>query len=190
MRKRTRWIPTFIVALSGAVVCGVADADLYRWTDERGGMHYSNVREDVPAGVQVERLPDGAPPSSATPAPTQAAGPPAGAEAAAPPAVAPAGLDIERFELQRRYREAKDRLTAIDGQLKTLAAAIEGAPEGGEEAVVNLEERDAKELALQRERGAVTKQIDEMRARYADLRRQAAQANGGELPVEWERDLR
>jgi hypothetical protein len=74
--------------------------------------------------------------------------------------------------------------------LKTLAASIEGAPEAGEQAVTDFEQRKAMELRLQGERSAVTKQVDEMRARYADLSRRAAQANGGQLPVEWKAELR
>ena len=187
MRKRTRRSSTFAVVLLAIVVNGVAEADVYRWTDAQGGIHYSNVREDVPAGVEVERLPDGKLPAASA----QAAGAGAlGAAEAGDPPAAPANLDVERFELQRRYREANDRLTAIDQQLKGLAAAIEGAPEGGEDAVANLEARDTRELALQRERATVVKQIDELRARYADLCRRARATTGGELPVDWELDLR
>jgi len=188
MRKRTRRSSTFAVVLLAIVVNGVAEADVYRWTDAQGGIHYSNVREDVPPGVEVERLPDGTLPAASAPA-GAGAGALGAAEATNPP-VAPANLDVERFELQRRYREANDRLTAIDQQLKALAAAIEGAPEGGEDAVANLEARDTRELALQRERATVVKQIDELRARYADLCRRARATTGGELPVDWELDLR
>jgi hypothetical protein len=171
----------------GAAVSGAAVADVYRWTDAQGGIHYSNVREDVPAGVEVERLPDGTLPAASAPAAGAGA---VGAVEATDPPVAPASLDVERFELQRRYRKASDRLTAIDQQLKALAAAIGGAPEGGEDAVANLEARDTQELTLQRERAALSKRIDGMRTRYAELCRQARAANGGALPVDWELDLR
>jgi hypothetical protein len=189
MRARTKYVLLLVVMILG-VAGDVADADTYRWTDERGVVHYSNVREDVPAGVQVERLPDGKLPSPPGAGPTHAPGAPIGTGTADPSAVAPAGLDVERFELQRRYREATDRVTAIDQQLKTLATVIEGAPEGGEQAVANLETREARVLALQRERATVSKQIDEVRTRYADLCRRASEANGGRLPVDWEPDLR
>ncbi len=189
MRAGTTCVLLFVVMILGGAG-DVADADIYRWTDEHGVVHYSNVREDVPPGVQVERLPDGKLPSPPTADPIHAPGSPIGTAPADPSEVAPAGLDVERFELQRRYREAKDRLTAIDQQLKTLATLIEGAPEGGEEAVANLETREAQVLALQRERATVSKQIDEVRTRYADLCRRASEANGGRLPVDWEPDLR
>jgi hypothetical protein len=173
----------------GAAADDAAVADLYRWTDAQGGVHYSNVREAVPAGVQVERLPDAVPPDAEGP-PAAAAGVAGGTGAAVPADVAPASLDVERFELQRRYREATDRLAAIGKQQKALATAIEGAPEGGEDAVGTMEGRDAKLLAFERDRDTVTKQIEELRTRYADLRRRAAAANRGTLPVDWEWDLR
>jgi hypothetical protein len=53
-----------------------------------------------------------------------------------------------------------------------------------------MEGRDAKLLAFERDRDTVTKQIEELRTRYADLRRRAAAANRGTLPVDWEWDLR
>jgi hypothetical protein len=172
-----------VLAISSAIVSAVAHGDVYRWTDERGRVHYSNLRENIPAGVQAERLPDAPLPSApAVRAPTETG-------VSNSPAVAPASLDIERFELQRRHREARDRLASIDAQLKTSAASIEGALEAGEGAVTEFEQRKAKELHLQRERSDVMKQIDEMRARYADLSQRAAQANGGQLPVEWDPEL-
>jgi hypothetical protein len=51
------WLkPRAIVALSTlAAVCGSASAaEIYKWLDERGVTHYSNIR---PAGVNWERLP-------------------------------------------------------------------------------------------------------------------------------------
>jgi hypothetical protein len=182
MRGETRSLPTVVITTLIVVTGGAVEADVYRWADERGEVHYSHVPDHAPAGAV-------APPTAAarrTPVAGTAAGQ---GEVAEAPVAAPASLDIERYQLQGQYREAKARLAAIDEQLRVLAAADAAAPEAGEDAVVDLETRSAKEIALQRQRREVTKQLDGVRARYADLCREAARAHGGEPPAGWEQDL-
>ena len=165
-----------------------AAADVYRWTDQRGEVHYSNVPEDAPAGAEVERLPGGSPAGPGAPV---GAGPADAASGSAQPTgtPAPAGLDVDRFQLQHRYREAKRRLTDTNARLAALAAAQKAAPEASETAERDMEERDTREIALSKERDALTAQIDGIRASYADLCRRAAATNDGKLPVGWTPEL-
>jgi hypothetical protein len=53
------WLkPRMVVVMSAlAAACGAASAaEIYKWVDERGVTHYSNIR---PAGVKWERMPQG-----------------------------------------------------------------------------------------------------------------------------------
>jgi len=62
--KRLRWLG--LLALLAAVHAGAQDGTMYRWTDENGVVHFSDV---APPGqdVQPQSLPSAAPPGSVSP---------------------------------------------------------------------------------------------------------------------------
>ncbi len=183
-------VPTLLAAVLNLLVCSAAHADLYRWTDESGEEHFSNVPGDAPPGAVVEPVPGGATtpsPSDPRQIPSPAAGTGSGRSDA--PAIAPASLDIERYESVDRFREVRKRQAEVDDQLRALAAANAAAPHVGEGAMQAFERRTESEIALQAQRDAVTKQLGALRAQYADLCRRAAKANGGALPLGWDAEL-
>ena len=188
------------VALAAAVVVMFAatgaGADVYRWTDVRGEVHYSGDPNDAPAGVQAERLHDF--PSEALP--TQPVGkgtadhgvqeanePAEGQEIGTGPSTQ-AEVDTGRIELQNEYRETRARIADVERQIDALTRAQEDPSTAhvGEEAVKAFDQRDEKAVKLQVERQRLAKEVDKIRTRYADLQRRALAAYGGRLPSWWE----
>jgi hypothetical protein len=59
MKSPTADGPALLAAVLVLLVRSAADADLYRWTDERGEEHFSNLPGDAPTGAVVEPVPSG-----------------------------------------------------------------------------------------------------------------------------------
>jgi hypothetical protein len=165
---------------------------VYRWTNGDGEVHYSNDPGDAPAGAQTERLPDY--PSDAPPTGLVVEGTSArsaqeanevGGSQGDVQSQAQAEVDTERMELEHEYRRKRAQLVDIERQIDGLTKAQGDAPRIGEEAVRAFDERNQKAVELQVERHKLVKEMDGVRARYADLERRALEAYGGQLPSWW-----
>jgi hypothetical protein len=154
--------------------------DIYRWTDARGGVHFSNT----PTGGEPTRVPtDGAAPAS----PTEAAGQPdydAGSFST--------GASLRRNALERDVRTTGRRLRELDGQLATLARlrttnSHGSAATGGVAADASGFLTD-QERTLAEEREQVVKRAADLQDQYAKLRNEVTTRFGA--TPEWWVDVR
>jgi hypothetical protein len=183
---------------------GAAGAtEIYRWVDREGRVHYSNV----PSGGGADKVPELSAPHEPLVQPAEGAGE-GGVEAPGAPAVgeAPAvahprpdhsstEASLARSGLEKAYRAAKTRLAEIERNLEDLAAARTRhatnppASVGGVRAPGAETARSAEEEALEAERDAARRRLEEIRGQFAELRAKVAAGYGGAVPGWW-RDLR
>jgi hypothetical protein len=117
---------------------------------------------------------------------------PGTAPSGAPPLGTPAQTTLARISMERDYRQSRRRLNEIDRELVNLGEArtrfaVEG-PEsvGGLPAVDAPEVRSEEELALEKEREALVRHLEDIRGRYNTLRGQVAAQHGGKAPAAWQ----
>jgi len=166
-------------------------ADLYRWVDESGRLHYSNVPAEIRPGKEATRVSDeeaGKPARPDSRMPTEAGAgveekagagvrPESSAAGEIPKASTGAELSLARSELRQQLAEAESLAAEVDRKLDALAKtrlkwANKANPAvGGAMAVGAAEARSEEEEALEKRREELTKQIEEVRTRLAELPR-------------------
>ena len=174
------------VGVSLTVLAGAGWAeDIYRWTDARGGVHYSNTptTRSTPTDVTADDAP--------APAARQAEGE-GGADTAA--AVVPeedaafsTAASLRRNAIERDARANDRRLRELDDRLRSLARARNAnagntAATGGVVAPARDVQSD-EERALGEERAGLAKRADELRTEYGKLRDEVTARTGGTAPA-------
>ena len=173
-------------------------ADIYRWRDDAGRLHFSNVpadaREWVPASVPIEEAQPEAAQPAAIPAVADASAP-ADGEAASPApksdeelAAYSASTSLRRNALERDLRATEKRIQEIDGRLEALAAArtrnARGSEATGGVGTSAFDLRSEEEKALAAEREQLGQHGADVRNDAAKLKGEVATQLGG-TPVWW-----
>jgi len=152
------------------LAAGAAAGDIYRWTDGKGQLHFSNV----PAGTAEQGglvSEEQAPPvdtASATRDPEGAA-----AEETPQQADASSQASLRRQEIEREFRQTKAEVQEIDRQLAEMAR-LRTRFAKGTEATGGLgtraeNVRTPEEEQLIAKRAQLTKHADELKGQYDDL---------------------
>ena len=193
-----RTIGPWTLALLALATPGWA-ADIYRWTDGAGNVHYSNMDAEGDDAASVARDAPVAPPeeeasASLDGATDEAAG---GTVAPADPGAFSTDASLRRNALERDLRATQQRLHEVDARLAALArargqhaqgsAATGGvatptaAPEG-----IDLRSEEERTLATEREQ--LAQHADQVRDQAAKLREEVTARLGATPP--WWIDLR
>ncbi len=182
-----KMIGPWALALLALAIPGWA-GDIYRWTDAAGNVHYSNMEA---AGADATAVapagPAAAPRDDASPRTARATRDAGDGEAVPADAEAfSAGVSLRRNALERDLRATERRLSAIDGQMTTLARARGQhapalVPDG-----LDLRSEEEKDLAAEREK--LTQHATQVRNDAAQLRQEVTARLGATPP--WWIDLR
>jgi hypothetical protein len=176
------------VVLLGFAAAGGARGETYHWMDERGQVHYSNVPADGGAAAGAAKLeagqgtlsgatrrrageraepvePHGAPASGTTAAPAD--------ERPVPSSTADAALG--RNALDTEERRVRAQLAAVESELDRLGRMRLAHAEKGHESVGGVTAtgaagaRSEEELALEKEREELSRRLEEIVKRRADV---------------------
>jgi hypothetical protein len=130
MRTHLRLAAVFVAALTCA---GAAGAQVYRWTDENGRLHFTSDLNQVPLRYRDQAATPGESKAtfneheaSSRPRPSAAAAPPAAAEPASP---APARGPVTRIRTDAP-EPSKPRMAEFEQQEKAEAEASAPKPSG------------------------------------------------------------
>lgn len=204
-RGRTLVIASFWILPFLALGMSRADADqVYRWTDEKGNVHFSNV---APPG-QEEKTEEGAPAAPEPPA-SEPEGPSgsvvespesADSEKKEPAKEKPgrftnlsddsfsARVSRQRAALKKDLAQAKRHVRELDEQIAAVREERHQATGG---AVLSLQGVIApgnvdseRELLLKKDKEETEKRIQEIRKEYDELREEAVKRYGG-VPGWW-----
>lgn len=182
-----------------------ATADqVYRWTDEKGNVHFSNVApagqeekteenlpaEPEPAAIEpesrsgtVERAPEGAPAEKTEPGKEKP-----GRFADLNDDSFSAQVSRQRTALKREIVEAKGRLRDLDDQIAAVQEerrqAIGNALQTLQGVTNPSNVESEKEQALKKEKEETEKRIEAIRKEYRNLREEAVKRYGS-LPGWW-----
>jgi hypothetical protein len=155
-----------------------AAGTIYRWVDEKGEVHFSNVPDDVPADQEPTAVIKG------TPTPLSSG--------ASHPVVAEDGEDDEgevtsqpetgaerslaSSALRREYRQTTMRIEEIDNELASLRKARmrwddkANPAVGGARATGAAEVRSPEEKALEKQREELAQQAEDIRKQLGKLK--------------------
>lgn len=176
------------------------DADqVYRWTDEKGKVHFSNV---APAGQEVESE-ESSPSTPATSEPespaSEAAEAPEGSSAVSAKETPGRFTDLsddtfsarvsrERTALKKELAQAKRRIRDIEEEIKTVREerqqAVGVALQRLQGMSIPSDVESEREQSLKKEKEDKEKRIQEIRKEYGELREEAAKRYGG-VPGWW-----
>ena len=204
-RGRTLVIASFWILPFLALGAGRADADqVYRWTDEKGKVHFSNVappgqeektEESAPAAPEpLTSEPEG--PSGSVVEPRESAD----SEKKEPAKEKPGRfsdlsddsfstrVSRQRATLKKDLAQAKRHVRDLDEQ---IAAVREERSQATSGAILSLQGVTApgnvdseRELALKKDKEDTEKRIQEIRKEYDELREEAVKRYGG-VPGWW-----
>jgi len=189
-------LAVYLVALAAPAWSGDV---YYRWRDDAGRLHFSNVPADaqewVSASVPIEETQPEAAQPAAIPAVADASAPAADGEAAIPApksdeelAAYSASTSLRRNALERDLRATEKRIQEIDGRLKVLATArtrnARGSDATGGVGTSALDLRSEEEKALAAEREQLGQHGADVRNDAAKLKGEVAGQLGG-TPVWW-----
>ncbi len=169
--------------------------DIYRWTDDSGNVHYSNMDAQgsdatavAPAGPSAAARDESAP---------RGAHAKREAEDAGDTDAYSADASLRRNALERELRATERRLREVDGQIATLARArgerVQGSVSTGGVGVpavapggIDLRSEEERNLATEREK--LTQHATQIRNDAAQLRQEVTARFGATPP--WWIDLR
>jgi hypothetical protein len=181
-----------IGTMAGVLVLGLAAGvfagDIYRWTDAKGQVHFSNV--PVSSGDQRGLVSEEEAPPIDT---ASATAEPSGSAAETPEqADASAEASLRRQALERELRETQAELRDVDRQLAE-AAKLRTRFAKGTEATGGLgtraeNVRTPEEDQLAAKRAQLAKHAEELRQQYEELRAEVTRSFGG--TPDWWVDLR
>lgn len=164
--------------------------DIYRWTDNAGSVHYSNMDID---GADATAVAPGSAPSSGDTARIDSA--PATDDADAPKSdeAFSTSASTRRNALERDLRATERRLREVDARLVSLARA-RGAHANGSDATGGLgtpssapggiDLRSEEERTLGTQRDQLAQHAEQVRKDAADLRQEVTARLGG-TPTWW-----
>ncbi len=178
-----------IGTMTGVLVLGLAAGavagDIYRWTDAKGQMHFSNV--PVGSGDQRGLVSEEEAPPIDTAAATAE---PSGSAAETPEqADASAEASLRRQALERELRQTQAELRDVDRQLAEAAKLRTRFTEATGGLGTRAENvRTPEEEQLEAKRAQLAKHAEELRQQYDDLRTEVTRSFGG--TPDWWVDLR